>query len=155
MRCTRIVFVVFVTRYMWFGTFIARFQRKFFQLDGILHCWQWKAYLNAVDDFTIVNYYYLLLCIYVYRVVFLRLNFTQKNTLNIRKNRAIILLLIDDLETENRINFQSDKCDSSVIEDHAIREKFILTVHSWIEYKFESIMIDTNNCTFLTSPKSI
>lgn len=54
----------------------------------------------------------------------------MKNTLNIRKNRAMILLLIDDLETENRINFQSDKCDSSVIEDHAIREKFILIVHS-------------------------
>lgn len=53
----------------------------------------------------------------------------MKNTLNIRKNKAMILLLID-LETENRINFQSDKCDSSVIEDHAIREKFILTVHS-------------------------
>lgn len=81
-----------------------------------------------MDDFTIVNYYYLLLCIYVYRVVFLRLNFTQKNTLNIRKNRAMILLLIDNLE--NRINFQSDKCDSSVIEDHAIREKFILIVPS-------------------------
>lgn len=54
----------------------------------------------------------------------------MKNTLNIRKNRAMILLLIDDLETENRINFQSDKCDSSVIEDHAIREKFILIVPS-------------------------
>lgn len=52
----------------------------------------------------------------------------MKNTLNIRKNKAMILLLIDNLE--NRINFQSDKCDSSVIEDHAIREKFILTVPS-------------------------
>lgn len=84
-----------------------------------------------MDDFTIVNYYYLLLCIYVYRLFFFVEFYTEmKNTLNIRKNRAMILLLIDDLETENRINFQSDKCDSSVIEDHAIREKFILTVPS-------------------------
>lgn len=81
-----------------------------------------------MDDFTIVNYCYLLLCMYVYRLF--EFYTEMKNTLNIRKNRAMILLLIDDLETENRINFQSDKCDSSVIEDHAIREKFILTVHS-------------------------
>lgn len=81
-----------------------------------------------MDDFTIVNYYYLLLCMYVYRLF--EFYTEMKNTLNIRKNRAMILLLIDDLETENRINFQSDKCDSSVIEDHAIREKFILIVPS-------------------------
>lgn len=81
-----------------------------------------------MDDFTIVNYCYLLLCMYVYRLF--EFYTEMKNTLNIRKNRAMILLLIDDLETENRINFQSDKCDSSVIEDHAIREKFILTVPS-------------------------
>lgn len=79
-----------------------------------------------MDDFTIVNYYYLLLCMYVYRLF--EFYTEMKNTLNIRKNRAMILLLIDNLE--NRINFQSDKCDSSVIEDHAIREKFILIVHS-------------------------
>lgn len=81
-----------------------------------------------MDDFTIVNYCYLLLCMYVYRLF--EFYTEMKNTLNIRKNRAMILLLIDDLETENRINFQSDKCDSSVIEDHAIREKFILTIPS-------------------------
>lgn len=81
-----------------------------------------------MDDFTIVNYCYLLLCMYVYRLF--EFYTEMKNTLNIRKNRAMILLLIDDLETENRINFQTDKCDSSVIEDHAIREKFILTVPS-------------------------
>lgn len=79
-----------------------------------------------MDDFTIVNYYYLLLCMYVYRLF--EFYTEMKNTLNIRKNRAMILLLIDNLE--NRINFQSDKCDSSVIEDHAIREKFILIVPS-------------------------
>lgn len=81
-----------------------------------------------MDDFTIVNYCYLLLCMYVYRLF--EFYTEMKNTLNIRKNRAMILLLIDDLETENRINFQSDKCDSNVIEDHAIREKFILIVPS-------------------------